>query len=307
MRHPIALLGLTLLLAGCAEDRIPDPYDHDPPTPPPTYDLTTEEGAAAALRTLLAARDTAMVDVLLRPEATLQLETEEAARFGWPVSSLLATELRRGLRNFLGGEPVFTPGGVQLDGVDSVRVSRWELGIGFRDAPAGSPYPGTREAGYRVTLLAYANRDTLLAPVAGWLMVHVVADTVDGAPVHRIAGLRDLTGEDPRPNVDGPTLSRLLVSYAANRPPDATLTVTPPSGPSGTRFRLDARASHDPEGGPVAFRFRLGDIEASWTAWSAVATLDTTVWATTNLPAAVAVRDRWLFERPAFATVIIAP
>ena len=31
-----ALLGLMLLLAGCAEDRIPDPYDHDPPTPPPT-------------------------------------------------------------------------------------------------------------------------------------------------------------------------------------------------------------------------------------------------------------------------------
>ncbi len=77
-------------------------------------------------------------------------------------------------------------------------------------------------------------------------MVHVLADTVDGEPVHRIAGLRDLTGEG------GPTLGRVLIDYLANRPPVVAVTVTPPSGPSGTRFFLAAGTSRDPEGGPLA-------------------------------------------------------
>ena len=73
-------------------------------------------------------------------------------------------------------------------------------------------------------MTAYADGDTLVAPIAGWLMVHVRADTVAGAPVHRVAGLRDLTGEDSAPAIDAPTLSRVLIDYLANRPPVVVVT-----------------------------------------------------------------------------------
>jgi hypothetical protein len=289
-----------VFIAACGEDRIPVPYDADPPTPPTTYDLSTEEGAAEALAIMLAARDTAAVRTLLRPDATLQLEPSDYVHFGWPVADLLHQELCQALVNLLAGAPVSDPGGGLQPGVDSLRVSRWELGVEFHDAPDGSLYPGTRESGYRVEVTAYAGGDTLLAPIAGWLMIHVLADTVDGEPVHRIAGLRDLTlGE--------PTLGRVLIDYLANRPPVVAVTAAPPSGPPGTHFRLDAGASRDPEGGPLGFRWRIGDTERPWTVWSTRAALDTLFFDPAALPVTVAVRDRWLRETAGFTTITVVP
>jgi hypothetical protein len=298
----IATLTTALLIAACAEDRIPDPYDADPPPPLPTYDLSTEEGAAEALATMLTASDTAAVRMLLLPDATMQLEPGETARFGWPVSSLLARELQQALINLLAGAPVSVPGGGLQPGVDSLRVSRWDLGVAFHDVWAGG-----REGGYRVEVTAYADGDTMLSPIIGWLMVRVLADTVDGEPVHHVAGLRDLTGEDLRPAVDGPTLGRVLIDYLANQPAAVEVTVTPPSGQPGTRFALDARGSRDPEGGPLTFRFRIGDAERPWTSWSSAATLDTVFLSPATLAITVAARDRWLLEGAGFATITILP
>jgi hypothetical protein len=290
------LIGLLALgLAGCAEDRIPDPYDADPPVPPPTYDLATETGAAQALATMFAAGDTAGIRTILRPEATLQLGP------GWPVSSLLARELRLSLTHLLGGGSVSVPGGGLLPGVDSLRVTRWDLDLPFHDAPVGSPYPGTREAGYLITLTAFAGGDTLLAPVTGSLLMYVRADTVGGAPVHRLAGLRDLTW------VSGTPLSRFLVDYLANQPPAVAVSAQPASGPPGTSFHLDAGASRDPEGGPLVFRWRIGDSENPWTAWTAAAVVDTAFENPGPMQVAVAARDRWLLEGAGFTTITVVP
>jgi hypothetical protein len=302
-----AVLAAVTLLAACAEDRIPDPIDRDPPPPPPSYDLTTETGAAQALATMLAARDTAAVRLVLDPGATLQLEPNESATFNWPVTDLLARELRLGLIHLLTGLPVSSPDGILQPGVDSVRVSRWDLGIPFHDAPAGSLYPGTRESGYRVEVTAYADGDTLVAPIAGWLMVHVHADTVAGAPVHHVVGLRDLTGEDFAPAIDAPTLGRVLIDYLANRTPVVVVTADPASGPPGTHFALDAATSHDPEGSPLEFRWRIGDVERPWTYWSSAAAVDTVFSTPATLSVTVVARDRWLLEGAGFTTITILP
>ncbi len=298
------VLGVAVLIAACAEDRIPDPYDADPPPPPPVYNLTTEEGAAEALATMLASLDTAAVRQVLHPDATLTLEPGEYVRFGWPVTRLLPQELRQALIQLLTGNPVSVPGGAMQPGVDSLVVSRWELGVAFHDTPTGA-----REGGYRVQMTVYADGDTLLAPIAGWLMVQVAAarSAIEPETSFRITGLRDMTGEDPRPAVDGPTFGRILIDYLANRPPVAAVTVTPPSGAPGTRFVLAAGASEDPEGGPLEFRFRIGETDRPWTLWSSAASLDTLLLNPATLAVAVAARDRWLVEGAGFATITVLP
>ncbi len=297
-----AAIAAVVLIAACAEDRIPEPHDADPPTPPPAYNLSTEEGAGEALATMLAAGDTAAVRHVLHPDAMLTLEPGDRAYFGWPVADLLSTELRQSLHNLLAGDPVAVPGGGMQPGVDSLRVSRWDLGVPFQDTPSGA-----REGGYRIEVTMYAGGDTLLAPIAGWLMVQVTADKIEDEPTYRVVGLRDLTGADPRPAVDGPTLGRVLIDYLANRPPVVAVTVAPPSGPPGTRFYLDADASQDPEGGPLAFRWRFGDAERPWSDWSTAAAIDTVFLNPASLAVTVAARDRWLLEGAAFGTITVLP
>ncbi|MCD5415923.1 PKD domain-containing protein, partial [Candidatus Bipolaricaulota bacterium] len=55
------------------------------------------------------------------------------------------------------------------------------------------------------------------------------------------------------------TTQQVVVSAQANRPPNASFTISPSTGPIGTTFTFNAGASRDPDGWIVSFAWQFGD------------------------------------------------
>jgi len=261
-------VGMLLGVGACSKDE-------DIPDPGPTYNLTTPEGAAAALRTLLADRDTLALADVLAPDAAFVLDPAEASDLEWPAT-LTSSELDRCLRNILAG--TWPPE------ISQVTAETWIPAGPFAAADPGSPFPGSQEADYVVGLVvSRTGADEL--QTQGVIRLSVVS----ADDQYQIAGLQELAILGGNTSLGG-----FLVQYLANRPPVAVLAADSTAGDTQTTFQFDASQTEDPDESAGLMYSWGGDLTAGgWGEWT------TTPVYSHNWPqegtywAKVRARDRW--------------